>query len=123
MGYSCEEVKKTMNLKNISKNNKLTIFASLIMALAVVSSFSASALFYDDTRVDNIIAEEASIGGMVIGLLVGIVIAVNLMPIIANQTASLESNADLDSSEQTLVGLWTLLIIVGIMMAIIGVAL
>lgn len=66
--------------------------------------------------------DQAGISGMLIGTLIGVFVASVLLPLIANRTATLESNADLDSNEQSLVGTWTLFIVLGVMGAIIGMA-
>lgn len=65
---------------------------------------------------------EGAITGMLIGTLIGVFVASVLLPLIANRTATLESNGDLDSNEQSLVGTWTLFIVLGVMGAIIGMA-
>jgi len=66
--------------------------------------------------------EEEAIAGMIIGALIGVYVASVLLPLIANRTATLEANDDLDSNEQSLVGTWTLFIVLGVMGAIIGMA-
>lgn len=93
--------------------------------LSLVVSVAILGLSFVPATAGEVDVEKQSIGGMVVGALVGVVIAVALIPVIANQTADLERDTpeDLDTSEETLVGLWPLLIIVGVMMAIIGMAL
>ena len=90
---------------------------SILLAVVTISAFGFSTV-YEESQY-----QEGSIIGLVVGALVGIVVAVALIPTIANQTADLEENANLSTAEQSLVGLWPLLIIVGVMMAIIGIAL
>lgn len=101
----------------LEKKKQRAIF-SIIASALLISCFIGGSVIGQETDV-----VESSIGAMVITALVGVVIAVALLPIIANQTATLENDTNLDTSEQTLVGLWPLLIIVGVMMAIIGFAL
>ena len=95
----------------------------IVMALSLIGltglSFSGIAV------TDPIEVCEASIAGMLIGALVGVVVAAALLPIIGNQTTTLETDSagDFSTSEESLIGLWPTLIIVGVMMAIIGFAL
>jgi uncharacterized membrane protein YccC len=67
--------------------------------------------------------DESSIVGLIVGALVGVVVAVALLPTIANQSSTLAVNADLDDASQTLVRLWPLFVVIGVFMAIIGMAL
>jgi len=97
-------------------------YLSVLFTAMCVVGFGLSATFSNDLMVE---AEESSIVGMIVGALVGVVVAVALIPTIANQTAALERDTagDLETAEESLIGLWPLLIIVGVMMAIIGLAL
>jgi len=106
-----------MKIDEIMKNRKAVLAISLISALAILGC-GFNSVTASETGI-----QEASIVGLVVGALVGVVVAVALLPTIANQTGTLESNADLSTAEQGLVGLWPLLIIMGVMMAIIGMAL
>ena len=78
---------------------------------------------YEDGMDERV--EEANLAKAIVGLLVGIVVATNLLPTIFNQTTTLEADAndDLDASEEGLIGVWPIIIIVGVMMAIIGIML
>ena len=69
--------------------------------------------------------EEQGIVGMVVGALVGVLVASALLPTIANQTVTLETDSagDLSVGEESLIGTWILLVIVGVMLGIIGLAL
>lgn len=107
---------EVVNIKTVLENHKKAIACIVALGLLVTGTYCISGV----SQVEVI---ESSIVGLIVGALVGVVVAVALIPTIANQTATLETNADLDTSEQTLVGLWPLFIIVGVMMAIIGMAL
>lgn len=103
----------------IYKNRKvLSIAFTLAFTFACIGNFVYAESFED--RLEYEVYEE-SLGKIVVSLLLGIVVAVNVLPIIFNQTNTLESNADLDTNEQSLVSTWNILIIVGVMMAIIGI--
>jgi len=96
--------------------------SAIFTALLIMGCFGQTLLAPSDSQIE---ASESSIVGMIVGALVGVVVAVALIPTIANQTTTLETDTagDLDTAEEDLVGLWPLLIIVGVMMAIIGLAL
>lgn len=102
-----------------------TRILSVLASICLLGAFLGSNVYADtfEDRLYNI--DESSIAGMLVGALVGVVVAGALLPVIANQTAVLETDSagDLDTNEETLIGLWPLLIIVGVMMAIIGFAL
>jgi len=113
--------------------NKLTKISAVFTALLLFGFFAQSIISQTDEKVE---IYNSDIVTLVVGALVGIVVAVALIPTIANQTTTLEDDyqdnatgvstshsgdtGDLDSAEEDLVGLWPLLIIVGVMMAIIG---
>lgn len=103
----------------MKKNTLLSVAFTLIVCVAAIGNYAYADGF--EERIEG--RTEASIPGMIVGALVGVVVAAALLPTIANTTATLEDNTDLDTAEQTLVGQWTLLIIVGVMLAIIGLAL
>lgn len=69
--------------------------------------------------------EENGIVGLVVGALVGILVATALLPVIADNINTLEedTNDNFSQDEEDLIGTWNLLIIVGIMIAIVGLAL
>jgi hypothetical protein len=93
---------------------------SAIVGLSLLCAIGSFALTDQESTIERY---EQSIIGLIVGALVGVVVAVALLPTIANQTNTLKADDELTDSEQSLVGLWTLLIIVGVMMAIIGMAL
>lgn len=64
--------------------------------------------------------DESSFIGAFVGMIVGGLVAVNVLPIFANQTATLEENDDLDSNEQGLVGTWTMFVIIAVIGFIVG---
>ena len=107
-----------MNIEKVFQNKKLVYAFTILSAFAILGCMASPAVYQPQV-------EESSIVGLIVGALVGVVVAVALLPTIANQTASLEADTagDLDTSEEALIGLWPLLIIVGVMMAIIGMAL
>lgn len=113
------EVKKKMK-----KTTMLSLVTSvMLLTLACVGTvaYGEDFLLRGENYFDGIHTQ--SIIGVLVGALVGVVVAVSLIPTIANQTAVLEADDDnLSASEQQLVGLWPLLIIVGVMLAIIGIA-
>ena len=119
----------------MKENKKLkifSVFATLVVCIGGVAGIAFADQF--DARIDNHVlfwqleqekqeqlrVEKQSIGGALIGLLMGIIIANAVVPLIANQTADLEGNADLDSNEQDLVGLWTTLVILAVTVMIVG---
>lgn len=102
--------------------NQTKIFAMFIGGLlCALGCFAVSGAYVNDP----VEVAEASIAGMLVGALVGVVVAGALLPIIGNQTTVLETDSagDFSTSEESLIGLWPTLIIVGVMMAIIGFAL
>lgn len=98
--------------------DKMKIF-SVFLSFAVLLGLTGNVLY--ESQID---VAQSSLGGAVITLLVGIVVAVNLLPIIFNQTNTLETDAGgyLDTNEESIIGVWNILIIVGVMLAIIGIA-
>lgn len=98
----------------------VSIAISGIMLLA----FCGNHVYYEGFE-DRYEVHDANIVKLLVGALVGVVVAGALMPIIANQTAVLETDSvgDLSTQEESLIGLWPLLVIVGVMIAIIGFAL
>lgn len=102
----------------------------LAIAFVAVGGFGfaviASPFGYDVTEAihyRNLEVQHSSIATFVVAILVGVVVANALIPTIANQTAQLETNTDLETEEQDLVGIWDLVIIVGVMLMIIKMAL
>lgn len=107
-------------LEKMSK--KQMALTSVALSFMMVVAFTGSNL-YAENYADRI-AYESSIASMLILALVGVIIAGALLPIIANQTAVIEADTtNFSSNEISLIGLWPLLIVVGVMMAIIGFAL
>jgi len=99
----------------------LNAYAGIITVENYTDGKNAIQVFVREvTKTGN--AEEQAIAGMIIGALIGVYVASVLLPLIANRTATLESNADLDENEQSLVSTWTLFIVLGVMGAIIGMA-
>lgn len=96
--------------------NKVLTFG---IAICVVAGFAG----FGVTNYDY--ANEAGIVGLIVGSLVGVLVASALLPTIANQTAVLETDTagDLSTGEESLIGTWILLVIVGVMLGIIGLAL
>lgn len=94
-------------------NKLLTLFSILTVCGVVLAPGIVS-----NTNADIVEAGPM----MIISGLVTVVIAVALLPTIANQTANLETDAagDLDTTEETLIGLWPLLLIIGIAMTFVG---
>lgn len=88
--------------------------AFFISAVCLVGAFASPVC---QSNVD-----ESSILNLIVYALIGVVIAVALIPTIANQSHLLEINAELDGASQTLVGLWPLLVVVGVFLAIIKLA-
>lgn len=112
-----------MITEKLYKNSKAISVISALMFVAVAFvgvTFASNG--YDIT--EQLVTNEASIVSMVVYLLIGIVVATHLLPTIFNNTAVLETDSagDLDTNEESLIGTWNILIIVGIMLAIIGVA-
>lgn len=106
-------------MKERKKLKVLSVLCSLVMCLAFASSVVVSEQY--EERYEHY---ESNLGKGVITLLVGIVIAVNILPIIFNQTTTLETDTagDLDTNEESLIGTWNILIIVGVMLGIIAIA-
>ncbi len=104
------------NKMRISKNMALSVLCSLIIATTMIVSPAIA--------VDALV-EESSIITVMVALVVGVVVATALLPTIFNQTAVLEADTagDLDTDEEALIGVWNILIIVGVMIAIIGMVL
>lgn len=95
-------------------------YISIALSFCVLSCFIGASVMSEPAGVN-----ESGIIGLIVGSLVGVVVAVALIPTIANQTATLELDTagDLDTTEETLIGLWPLLIVLGVMLAILGYAL
>lgn len=104
--------------KTFASRRNRTVFA-LVASFVVLGAICGASPLAQDANY------EAGIVGMIVGALVGVVVAVALIPVIANQSATLQTDSagDLDTSEEALIGLWPLLVIVGVMMGIIGLAL
>lgn len=96
--------------------------ANAVVGTIVVENWEVGQTFRSIFVIENE-KEEGAIAMMLIGALIGVYVASVLLPLIANKTAELEDNSDLDSGEQDLVGTWVLFIILGVMGAIIGMAL
>lgn len=66
--------------------------------------------------------EQGNIIKLILGIVIGVTVAGALLPGIFNDTATLETDSagDLDTSEEGLIGVWNILIIVAVMMAIVG---
>lgn len=96
-------------------NKPLTVMVCLMFAgISIGVGGFASGIDYE--------AHEGGIVGGIIGAFVGILVATTIGPIIFNDTAELERDTagDLDASEETIVGTWTLFVVLGVMMAVIG---
>lgn len=106
-------------IDKLYKNKK----AKMLFSVAVALIFCATMTYAVAVEGDIFITYEVGIGGAIVGALVTVLLAVNVIPIIANQTNALESNADLNTGEQSLVGTWVLFVIIGVMLVIIGSAL
>jgi hypothetical protein len=105
-----------METINISQNKMklMTVAVSLLFCFGIVSSIA----FSKEVNVD-----QASVG-LIIGGLVTVIVAGALLPLIVNQTAELSANEEITGTNmESLIGLWPLLIVVGVMLAIIGIAL
>jgi len=94
---------------------KINKFLTLACAFTFVFALTAGSMVYNDYY------DVAGIPGMVIGALVGVVFAVTLLPIIGNQSNELEADStNFTSTERTIIGLWPLLIVLGVVFALVG---
>lgn len=114
----------------MNRNMRKLLVLGLVVAVAFVGcSVAFVGADYVDFKIaeqehfKNLELEHASIATFIVAILVGVVVANALIPTIANQTAQLEANDDLETAEQDLVGIWDLVIIVGVMLMIIKMAL
>lgn len=113
---------------------KIVIIA---LAISFIAFGSISAVAYDDARIFNLVESEhflnlqtdyetysSSVIGAMFGMVVGVYVAVAILPMIFNQTAVLERDAagDLSDSEESLVSVWNIVIIAGFMGLLFGVA-
>ena len=102
-------------------NGKSMKILSFALSLAMVFGFCANNFYADawEERGTN----NGSVIGLIVSLVVGVTVASALLPTVFNQTADLEEDTagDLDTDEEALIGVWNILIIVGVMLAIIGV--
>ena len=105
----------------IKVNKTLTV----LVAFTVMSCAFGFGGLMGQISYDGLEVRESGIVGLIVGSLVGVLVASALLPVIANQTTTLEADAagDLETSEEGLIGTWNLLIIVGVMLAIISLAL
>lgn len=114
----------------MNRNIKKVFVVCLALAFVAVGGFTTALAgdaidfkIAEHEHFKNLEADHASIATFVVAILVGVVVANALIPTIANQTAQLEANTDLETEEQDLVGIWDLVIIVGVMLMIIKMAL
>jgi len=84
-----------------------------------MNGFYNRVVLYEQYQKEIEVKESSFVGGFM-GAIVGLLVAVNVVPIIANMTATLEENDDLDSSEQALVGTWVLFLIITVIGMILG---
>lgn len=101
-------------INKIIESKKYTLVFTILTAICFLSAICIAEPVHD--------INESSVITMVVGALVAVLIAVNLLPIIANNTAELENNTDLTENEQSLVGTWDILIIIGVMIGIVAMA-
>lgn len=103
-------------LEKLEKNKKYQVAMACAFACIVVTGF-----YVDDAVYDNVL--ESGLVGMIIGALLAVVVAAALLPTIAENTVGLENNnSDLDSTEQTVIGLWPLFVVLGVALGLIGFA-
>lgn len=99
-------------------NKKVQLLGTVLCTLAVIGCFAVNNAFFENQAV------EAGIVGLIVSALIGVIIAGALGPTIFEQIHDLENDtgSHLSTGEENLIGTWTLLIIVGVMMAIISMA-
>ena len=91
----------------------------------VLFAVLASALFISlgAVSVQNAGVMESGAAGIVVSALIAVVIAGALLPTIFNQTTTLAENEEVDDTSEVIIGLWPLLVVIGVALAIIGIAL
>lgn len=112
--------------------DKKNAILSLVLSFVMIGAFLGQGL-YDEVmaqsqlegfeNLEDFETYDGNIVKVVVGLLIGVVIATNLLPTVFNQTYALEQDdlGDLDTNEESLIGTWNIIIIAGIMLAIIGI--
>ena len=107
-------------MKNIMKcvyGNK--ILFSLIASALMISAFGFSMAVEQNNYI------EAGPVGMVVAALLTVVIAASILPTLANQSnvLAVDTPGDLDTTSETLIGLWPLFVIIGVSIALLAFAL
>jgi len=124
------EVMKVMDKKHM-KILALGVVAMVAMIGAGIGdvALTADGEYWEGIHFKNLEREHeaytSGIIGGVVSLVIGVAVAVAMLPNVFNDTAELEADSagDLDSSEESLIGTWNVVIIAGIMLMIIGMVL